>query len=39
MAGDMIPLSTCCSAILPFASETKIVGAFPTNVSIAQVVV
>ena len=39
MAGDVVPLRTSGPAILPLAGETKIVGALPTYVVIAKMVV
>jgi len=39
VTGDVISLRTSCTAILPFASETKVVGALSADVVIAQVVV
>jgi hypothetical protein len=39
MTGNMVALCTSSDAVLPFASETEIVGAFPANVVIAEVIV
>lgn len=39
MTGDMISLRASCTTILPLASETKVVGALPADVVVAEVVV
>lgn len=39
MTGDMVPLDTLDAAALPTASQTEIVGALPSHVLVAQVVV
>ena len=39
MTGDVISLGASCAAILPFTSETKIIGAFATDVVVAEVVI
>ena len=39
VARDMVALGTRCTAVLPLAGQTKIVGAFAANVVVAEVVV
>jgi len=39
MASDMIPFRAGCSTVSPFASQTKVVGALPTNVLIAEMII
>jgi hypothetical protein len=39
MAGDMIALCAGSGAVFPFASEAEVVGALPTNVVVAKMVV
>ena len=39
VAGDVITLRASCTTILPLASETKVVGALPADMVVAEMVV
>jgi hypothetical protein len=39
VTGDMVPLGTRCPAVLPPASETKVVGALATDMVVTEMVV